>query len=278
MCNLNIVVRKDTKNYENLTSFLMGVTSNSYADNNDGDGLFCRGKFVKGFNKIDLYKYDKEIKKSRFIITHQRKATSGFSEKWTQPFLKDDFVFVHNGIINDFLGKNGSDSWGFFKKFIKEFDKLNGSRDGKIIKAIKNLLDKQKGNFYSIGIFDKKTNHLFYFKDNYANIHFYCRKNILYITTNETNKLFLKILNPKKWKEYEIKDYSIYRIKIKTDIEVLKVGKIKPKSKETIEVFDVSNFQDKKDKKNKKNKKNNFYLPESQYEINSFLANPNYIK
>ena len=114
MCNLNIVLLKDRRKYKNLTSFLMAVTSNSYISNNDGDGIFCNNKIVKQKEKIDLFSLDKDIKKSNIIFTHQRRATSGFSEKWSHPFINKDFVLVHNGIINDFIGKRGSDTWGFF--------------------------------------------------------------------------------------------------------------------------------------------------------------------
>ncbi|GAF83169.1 unnamed protein product, partial [marine sediment metagenome] len=176
MCNLNIIF-KTNKNDRDITSFLMGVTSNSYVSNSDGDGLFVNNKLVKGFNKIDLFKYKKDITPAKIVITHQRKATSGFSEKWVQPFVNKDFVLVHNGIVDDFQGKKGSDTWGFFKKFNKEFyNQTFGKREEKIVKAIKKLLDNRKNQFYSILILDKKTNISYYFKNSRASIHFYFGK------------------------------------------------------------------------------------------------------
>lgn len=224
MCNLNIVFKTNKKNRD-IASFLMGVTSNSYSSNSDGDGIFCDNKLVKGFNKIDLLKLKSHITKSKIVITHQRKATSGFSERWVQPFVAKEFVLVHNGIVNDFLGKKGSDTWGFFIKFIKVFDKQSGTREEKIISAIKKLLDDREHLFYSILILDRKTDIAYYFKSDSSSIHFYLSKDLLFVTTNQSNEIFLNLIKG-KFNEIEIEDYKIYSIGVNKDITIFPVGEI----------------------------------------------------
>lgn len=257
MCNLNIVFRKEKKKYPDMTSFLMAVTSNSYASNKDGDGIYCNGKVTKGLNKVDLYKLRSDIDKSKSIITHQRKSTSGFNVKWTQPFSNEDFILVHNGIVNDFLGKHGSDTWGFFKIFTTEFKEAEGTREVRIIKSIKKLLDAKTGIYYSILIYDRKTKLSYYFKNEYAEINFYMGKNMLYITTNSTNKIFLNCFK-EKFNELEIEDYAIYRIKVNENIVITKINKIKaPKKEIKIEETEDDEIElDEGDYKNKSHKCN----------------------
>ena len=223
MCNLNVIIRKNTDNRD-LTAFLMAVTSNSYSSNPDGDGIFCNDRNFKQPEKLNLLDFETDINKSKIILTHQRIATSGFEKEFIQPFMHEEFVLIHNGVINDFLGTKGSDTWGFFVSFLKKFKQTKGNREERIVRTIKNLLDKKPGS-YSIAILDRKTQKVYYFKDTYPKINFYFSDEILYITTAETNKQFLTLLN-EEFDEWDIKPHKIYRIDSK-EITPTIVGKIK---------------------------------------------------
>jgi len=214
MCNINILI-KDKKDSWNVASFMMAVTASSYSRNPDGEGLFCdsdsKSLFIKQNQKINLLNYGKLFKDGKFIITHQRLSTSGFNQRWHHPFVNKDFVFVHNGIINRFLGKKGSDSYGFFMAFTALFNKLQtGTREERIVQSIKHLLDGLDDGSYSIAIYDRRTEKLYYCKNSMTNIHFFRFARKLYITTLHSNSEFIPMLS-KQHTELDIKDYTIYR-------------------------------------------------------------------
>ena len=82
MCNLNILIKnekfsKREKELKECLAFLNSCTSVSFISNKDGDGVyFDSGLLVKGINKINFLDFCKEVYKSKFIISHQRLATS----------------------------------------------------------------------------------------------------------------------------------------------------------------------------------------------------------
>lgn len=232
MCNLNIICKekkfiKSKEDLVKLVVFLQNTTANSYASNHDGEGFYAGGFLVKSLEKINMFLLSKQIHDSDIILTHQRQATSGFSSEFTQPFEDQDFVIAHNGIINDFLGKNGSDTFGFFNRFVKEFNKSTGSRDERIVKSVKKLLDKLDGGTYSIALIDKNTNILYYFKDDFTTINFYSFKRMLYISTSSSNEVFLSDFG--KFKKLDINPFKIYRIKVSDKVEIKEIAKIKHK-------------------------------------------------
>lgn len=230
MCNLNIIIKKEIKDEKDLLTvpfFLDITTKNSFLTNRDGEGIFTENLFERSIEKIDLFKYFNELINSDIIITHQRLATSGFSAKYTQPFKSKEFVLVHNGVINDFLLKKGSDTYGFFRQFLDKFNEIPGRREKRIIKAIKKLLEKLNYGSYSIALFDRTTRKLYYFKNETTDIHFYKNHELLYITTLDENKKFLRLFK-NKFKEVNIKDNIIYRID--PNLEIQEVGKIKQKT------------------------------------------------
>ena len=234
MCNINAVFRPENKLNISVVSFLQSVTSNSYAHNYHADGIYTSSdnKVRKSTEKLNLFKYQEQIDKSNIIITHQRLSSSGFSSEYHHPFENKEFILVHNGVINQFKKDTGSDTYGFFLDFIKEFENLkylHYSRDEIIIKSLKNLF-KEDAGWYSILIHDKKTKLSYYFKNTSPSINFYKIDNILYISTIDDNKKFISLLdtNPEeKLKVYDIKDNCIYRIKeIENKISVVNVGEL----------------------------------------------------
>jgi glucosamine 6-phosphate synthetase-like amidotransferase/phosphosugar isomerase protein len=223
-----------------VTPFLQSVTSNSFTTNDDGDGFWCNHnqRLVKSLGKINLFEYEKDLEKSNIIITHQRLSTSGHTIEYVHPFENKDFVLVHNGIINQFQRKDGSDTRGFFKSFTEEFKgnrKSHTTREERILKAIRNLFVKDEGS-YSIFILDKITNKGYYFKNYAPNIHFYRIKNSIYITTSLTNKKLLSLLT-KEIIELEIKEHIIYRIE---------------DADNKVKVIDLGNIRNEKEKKEQK--------------------------
>ena len=236
MCNLNILIRKNTRRkklLKTIPSFLMAVTSNSYVHNPDGDGFYAGGVIEKSINKIDLIKYKSLLMDSKIILTHQRISTSGLSKRYNHPFINKDFVLIHNGIINEFLGRNGSDTYGFFNQFCNKFYLSKGDRETRIRKCIKEILDGLEYGSFSIAILDKTTNNLYYFKNDNTEINFYINSELLYITTLAENNIFLTMFN-KEFKEREVKDYRIYKINTGKEIKIKIIGRIK-KPKNTYE-------------------------------------------
>lgn len=230
MCNLNIIIKNKLDEYTNksIPAFLMAVTKNSYENNNDGDGMFLSNsnKIYKGKRKVNLYRYEKDISESNFVVTHQRIATSGMTSKYIQPFTNKEFILAHNGVINELAEDNHSDTYIFFKKFIKEMKittKVN--RCSKITDSIRKVVKSIRFGSYSIAIYDKVDETLYYFKNFGTSICLYTNPNLFYITTRWDNKELLNIFNL-KFDEYILKEHIIYKINIKKKIKIRKVGKI----------------------------------------------------
>jgi len=222
MCNINILITKSNKNKEIKNVFLsyLNACASSYATNTDGDGYFCNGKIKKSFNFLNRFNLLSDFKKSKIIISHQRIATSGYTENNLQPFSSERFVFVHNGILDSekyYSDATKSDSLNFFNLFLIEFEK---NKD--ILKTLKKLFTNEYG-YYSIAILDRLKNTLYYIKNATANISFYLvNNNSLYITTKENNKIFFN----EPIKEYEIKNNTLYSIDL-TTLDVIKLQKFK---------------------------------------------------
>lgn len=225
MCNLNILIKKENAD---IIPFLMATTSNSYSHNKDGDGFYSDGELVKGKKKINLFKYKENLNNSQIIINHQRISTSGHENAYTQPFQNDDFVLAHNGIINDFLGKRGSDTYGFFLKFNKIFKKQRGERDKRIIKTIKKVFKKMVGGSFSIALLDKQTDKLYYFKNYRTSISLFRNKDFVYLTTLSDNEVFLDLLG-KGFNKIDMEDDFIYCLFVENKVRCKRVGKIKYK-------------------------------------------------
>jgi len=231
MCNLNILVRKDLKHDADcIVPFLQGVTGHSFASNHDGEGFYADGKLVRSLFKINYFKWKKILEGSRMIITHQRLATSGYTGEYTQPFMNEDFVFVHNGIMADFIKGSHSDSWVFFKKFQARFKKLRmRNREKKIILALKGLIEEQKGYCsFSIAILDRVTNMLYYLKNSKTKISFFRDSNLLFITTDNSNKNLLELFEESEFREYKVQSGKIFRID--AGLGIREIGSVRERS------------------------------------------------
>ena len=223
-----MLIRKDNKENWNVPAFMTAVSANSFADNSDGEGIYWNGRLVRSLRKINPITLP-DIHTSTVILSHQRLATSGKTAKYTQPFLSNFFVFMHNGVMSDFEKGNHSDTYILFKKFRKFFSKTpkDMKREKRIHRAIKKLFDNVDGRF-SISIYDKEEDKIYYFKDSGTNIYCYENHDFLYITTNSSNVLMLDMLQV-KFTERELKPYQIYVIEPKT-LKIKWLGRIKEKS------------------------------------------------
>lgn len=215
MCNLNILIK--TK-FKDVSQFMQSISSVSYLTNSDGDGIYTsfNNAVVKSLKKVDYISLSKEINHSKFIITHQRLATSGYECEYTHPFENDEFVLVHNGVINEFKKDIGSDTYGFFTTFIDTFEDLNvlKDRETRVIKTIELLLSKIKYGYFSVFIYDKVSKTGYYFKDDRTTINFYQGEDFVYITTHNKTPVFLNLITSNDVDELQIEDYNIYKIKI----------------------------------------------------------------
>ena len=241
MCNLNFLIKTNSKKADPQNNYLNAYNSatfNSFINNSDSEGFYFDDKntILTSEEKINLFDNEKLFNNSRFVLGHERISTSGFNINYAQPFKKDGFVFVHNGIISDYAKDGHSDTYNLFNIFLKHFERYLKSmtRPTAIKKAVEKILKNKLGSF-SIGIFDIKENELFYFKNANTQIHAIQNKSktTLYLTTNYQNSEFLKVGNS-DFEDLEIKDNTLYLIKITS------------KNKISIKSKGVLNFQIKK--------------------------------
>lgn len=216
MCHINAVFKKkDTRQHTAFVGLLQAATGYSFIENSDGEGAFFSSdkSIVKNPEKINYITYAKKIVASNAIITHQRLATSGFSAKYTHPFENEEFVIVHNGIIQKYARHKKSDTFVLFNTITEEFKKLRNekTREENIVQSIKNALDKEDGSF-SILLYDKITGLTYYFKNYATTIHFWRNSEFLYVGTAD-----ISVLLP-KMKELKIDPLSIYRIDENADV------------------------------------------------------------
>ena len=261
MCNLNVFIKAKESEEEELnriTNFLICATTYSYHYNDDGDGYyFDSGDFlVKSPHKIDLLQFEEYIKKSNFIISHQRIATSGRTAEFIHPFSNDDFVLIHNGVMSQFdLDDGNSDTYTFFNLFYELFKSSEKeNREDKIIESINNLLCDRRGTF-SIFIYDKKEKLSYYFKGYGSRITILKDKEekFMYITTEGDNKNFLKVYLDNGWEEQTISAYEIYRISLKDGkVSMELAGKIEEEEPPKKEEFATGKVHKKKMSKKEK--------------------------
>jgi len=242
MCNINTLFIKNK--LKNTTQFMMAVSSHSFETNKDGEGIYISSTDTvhKSRDKINLFEFKNEIEKSNVLISHQRLSTSGFELEYNHPFENENFVMVHNGVINQFKNGTGSDTFGFWSKFNEEFNSITShlSRENKVKRVIKKLFKVDSGS-YSILIHDRKTKNSFYFRGTgYPPIHFFENDQCLFITTNEHNGTFLNMLTNKEFTELEINGRTIY--KITKAFKVYEIAKL-PKEKINYSLLDYKSEQ-----------------------------------
>ena len=177
MCEIQFVMSHNINNTE-ITNFLEMLESGSYA-NQDATGLFTdngtKWKFRAALYNIKEKKSlklpeDISANCTKFLVGHNRLATTG-SEKLNKnnhPFETRNFMLVHNGIIgnHDLLKRQ------YKLKYKEETDsaivprllELYLVKYKDIVQTIKEVAEVLSGS-YSILLYYKPTNRLFYFKN-----------------------------------------------------------------------------------------------------------------
>jgi len=206
MCNINIIKNKTGKN-KNLLGLLNTMTQNSFYYNNDGEGFIA----LTDTNQVFIGKSAEKIKYKnpnfKTIITHQRKSTSGYSFNNIHPHETEHFLLIHNGIVHNDNTIEKSDSRIYVEDLEKEYNKT-----GNVVQAIKRLSKKTMGS-YSIVIFDKKTQDIYYYKEFMTNMFYVDTKDILIMSTSEANVAYAcSVLKIDENLILPVKDDIIYKI------------------------------------------------------------------
>jgi predicted glutamine amidotransferase len=229
MCHLNLLITNEIPS-ERVLAFLASVTTVSYSTNQHGDGIYLdTGLLKKTKEKLDLHDAPlrEKVADAKFFLTHQRIATSGFSEKNLQPFEEEEFVLMHNGVLRHYENSSdNSDTRNFFDAFLKHFNEsVFGGREERIFQALNDLLKDSYG-YWSIAIFDKRMQTFYYLKDQRATISLFQTKkgNSIYLTTSYQNQAFLPITG-QEWVKDDIENYALYKAKFSDDgLVFAKVG------------------------------------------------------
>ena len=248
MCNLNILIRKKnfdlTKNSINrLAGFMMATTTNSFTSNDDGDGVYFNcGTLQRQVNKVNFFRYRAQIALSNVIISHQRIATSGMAPNFIQPFAREGFVIAHNGVIGGYATKTESDTWHLFDKFLKEFKKARSKkRHKKVQRALDICLNSNEGR-YSLAIYDMTDQCVYYVKEKGTSIKWFEDGEMLYLTTNHTNEMFIPMLK-RELTEFIVEPHMLYKITPVNDyIEVERLGITGKKPPKVVKVSKQDEF------------------------------------
>lgn len=218
MCNVNVLIKRpdDNKDYSGLLNMISAV---SYSSNSDADGIYLSGtnKTYKKTDKLDYNKYKTDIKKSDYVLTHQRISTSGFSEDNHQPFQDKNLVLIHNGVFSSHEYGKRSDTYNFFDEvsgIFKEALETEQDRQSALIYALKYVLDYSAG-YYSIFIYDKVDKKGYYLRNYSGKINAVLTSDFLLFSTQDMEKFIGKnkeiIIQPDKL--YEVNnDLSVYEI------------------------------------------------------------------
>jgi predicted glutamine amidotransferase len=94
---------------------------------------------------------------SRFFLVHVRYATCEKKEEFNHPFVYDNFLGVHNGVVTVDNETSGSDSMDMFNA-------INKAYKGSMIKAIKDATKTLRGSF-SVLLFEYGTKALYYYRN-----------------------------------------------------------------------------------------------------------------
>lgn len=236
MCELQFIKRIDNKNLnDNDLSEFFKLMQFGSLNNSDAFGFFNHNLTYKNKGLFSLNKFNdfKVLKKENFLIGHNRYMTTTNNQhnKNNHPFILNDFVLSHNGVINNedelktefnFLKPVTTDSF-LILYLINHYFKIskNKIRVNKIKDAIQKTTLKLNGSF-SVFLYDKIDKNIFYFKNSKTEFKF-CLIDNKYLcgSTKQNNLRFLFLKNFKSpiLKYQKIEDNKIYLI---NDNEILK--------------------------------------------------------
>ncbi len=230
MCQIQLIFNTDKEKLNNtdINEFIKLMMLGN-VNNSDSFGYFNSFIEYKDSGDFVLENLDlRLLKESNFVIGHNRYATGNAEAKKNRnnhPFIFNDFVLVHNGVIDNnkelrnkynMRHKIKTDSFTVLYMISKEFEKDNSriSREKKIIKAIKKTT-KQLDGSYSIFLYDRREDQVYYFKNAMTSFTFaLLNHNILVGTTDYQNLNYIYLNKEFKQdiQEIKIEDDHIYKI------------------------------------------------------------------
>lgn len=185
MCNINLVFRKDRKVEKRLNSVINTMSYESFKDNDDAQGFLGLIETEDGLEYYLEKTYNNYVysKPSFLIMSHQRLATSGLKkpELNTQPLESKDLIILHNGVLSELGAEKKSDTHMLLKDLQKKYDETKDT-----IKTIKEVMKEVSGSF-SILLFNKETNQLYYFKNDYTSMFKVSNSKYIVLSTSKEN-------------------------------------------------------------------------------------------
>ncbi len=258
MCQIHIVYNKNKITKEDFDEFLKLMCFGSMAKNDDAWGIFNNKKMIKRSGKFYPSQVNESIINGKFLVGHNRLSTTGIGSiyNWNIPFKKNkkagglseekieemqhhpfkigDFLLVHNGVIIN--------AEQLFKKYkiespiktdsfaiiylINHYFKLSRKNDRKekIVDAIKKT-SKQIEGWYSVILYDKKDDAIYYFRNENTTFNFNIINNKLIVGSSKYINLEYAY-NSKQKKHIIPKKNSIYLIRENGDELITEVGRL----------------------------------------------------
>lgn len=267
MCQIQFVYNKEGLQKKDLDELIKLMCFGSLSNNKDVWGIFNKNKMIKKSGEFSPDLIDDSFLNGNFIVGHNRFSTLGVGQtiNWRghwknkklsgreeekikeiqhHPFELTDFMLVHNGIITNALSifkkyklktQIKTDSYSiiflidyYFKMSQKETRKL------RVIDAIQKTSKKLDG-WYSVILYDKKDDAIYYFRNDNTTFHFnLIDKKLLVGSLNKINLNYIYI-NQKK--EHFIPKKDLIYLINKTDNELYtEVGRLSKSRKEGDEI------------------------------------------
>lgn len=184
MCNINLVMNNRKINDKRLTHIINVMSHDGYYINDDGQGFVT----LKEEKKTTKYKLTKNVNEhlceetGYLIMSHERASTSGLNDEWNnlQPIETNDFIILHNGILWEKGDNNLSDT----HHLILDIQQKYIDEESNVIKLIKETMEQTTGS-YSILLYHKSTNKLYYFKNSSTSFYGCADSNYTACSTNK---------------------------------------------------------------------------------------------
>jgi len=237
MCNINIILNLAGQEKPEIAQAMNSMSFMSWQGNHDGEGYIALNK--SGFISC---KSEKKLKYSigcYFISSHQRFSTSGKKDSGNaHPHSTKHLEVQHNGIFSGLGNGVRSDTAEFAGMLEKAY--VKNQKD--IKKAIREVCKEVSGS-YSVVVYEKNTEKVFYFKDSNTSMHFIKDKSYLVMSTSRSNVEFAKWFLDLKGKIKAVKPHKIFDVL--RGLEPVSNFKEKRKVCSNIQ-FEGYNFQDSK--------------------------------
>lgn len=265
MCQIQFIYNKKGINQKDVDELMKLMCFGSLSNNKDAWGIFNKKKMIKRSGEFNPNLIEGSFTEGNFLVGHNRFSTIGigplirlsnpFKNKKTSyeeniqhhPFELNNFTLVHNGVISNASSifnkykidtQIKTDSYAIIY-LINYYSKisLKQNRMLKVIDAIRQTSRVLEG-WYSVILYDKKDNSLYYFRNNDTTFHFNIVNNNLLVGSSKNINLKYTYINKQK-QHFIPKKNSIYLIGKTKDGFCTEVGKLSKckMTKSEIKVF-----------------------------------------